>query len=88
MNEEAQDGPRATDAADAAIAEGAAKPEPPPPIQPLDAGWTPDTEPRPETAHEKPDEGVLDSLGRAVSAPIRDAAAPDEAAQTGRPPPP
>jgi hypothetical protein len=33
------------------------------------------------------DVGVLESLGRAISAPVRDAAAPDEAAQTGARPP-
>ena len=43
---------------------------------------------RPETplqTDEKRDEGPLESLGNAISAPVRDAAEADEREQTGKP---
>ena len=75
--------------ADRAIAEAAASPEAPVPAKPVDADCTPETpEPRADAAPATPDDaGVLESLGRAISAPVRDAAAPEDAAQTGESPP-
>ena len=70
--------------ADRAIAEAAAAPEAPVPAKPVDADWTPEnTEPRRDDAATPQDKGVLEFLGLAISAPVRDAAAPDDAAQTG-----
>ena len=75
-------------AADRAIAADAARPEKSEPVQPVDSDWTPERTgpPAAPTAAEPADEGLLESIGRAVSAPMRDAAASDEAAQTGGPP--
>ena len=72
-------------ATDRAVADATTQPQAPAPDQPIDADWTPATDAgTPEDAVAPADDGALESLGRAISEPVVDAAAADEKAQTGR----
>lgn len=78
------DAPDARDV-DRAVAEAAAHPPQPVPDQPVDGDWTPESGGVPPGDAEAPaEEGPLESLGRAISQPVKDAAEDDEKLQTGR----